>query len=218
MGTPPQTFTVIFDTGSADIWFPSSKCGTCGGDKFFSASASSSYRALEDANGDAASFEIVYGSGAVEGTVASETLGLGEFDIEDAVIGLVTSEDADMSQFGIQGICGLGFEGLAEVSTPTFTAALFAAYPDINRTFSIYLSSDPGDPAQQSFLMFGGYDLSIVGPEAKLYYTPVLRYQSLLTYWLVSLVQFSVTAGPGAVSSAGFDDDVALSLSLCDYG
>ena len=68
VGTPPQTVYVQVDTGSSDLWVPSTVCDSCSGKSQYDASSSSTSKK------QSGSFEIQYGDGStVSGPVYTET-------------------------------------------------------------------------------------------------------------------------------------------------
>lgn len=80
VGTPPQEFTVIFDTGSSNLVIPSKSCPTetCSDKPSYDSGKSSTYQA----NGE--EFHIRYGSGKFTGIWSSDTLSV---NIVDLMIG-----------------------------------------------------------------------------------------------------------------------------------
>lgn len=110
LGTPPQEFNVIFDTGSSNLWVPSSNCRSiaCFFHKKYDSSLSSTY----SKNGTA--FKIRYGSGPVEGYISKDTLTVGSMNIEEQLFGETTQEPGLVFAFGrFDGIFGLGYHEIA---------------------------------------------------------------------------------------------------------
>lgn len=93
LGSPAQTFNVIFDSGSANLWVASKDCSSsnCRSHPKYDSSASSTYAA----NGTA--FNIEYGSGACTGYISQDTINWAGLKLENQGFAEIT----DASGMGV---------------------------------------------------------------------------------------------------------------------
>merc|ERR1712013_399840 len=120
LGTPAQTFNVIFDTGSSNLWIPSTQCKSiaCRLHKKYDSSASSTYVQ----NGT--KLVLAYGSGSCDGILSKDTLTIGSTPVPGVTFGEMTKEGSVSFIAGkFDGILGLGFPEIAAdgVEPPFFT-------------------------------------------------------------------------------------------------
>ena len=175
IGTPGQTFEVIFDTGSSNLWVPATNCTNCGSKPKFNPTASSTYHA----NGE--KFYIRYGSGPVSGFVGVDNVGVGSLTatgVEFAEITDVSGLGAAFSVGKFDGIMGLAFETISVDHLPPVFVDLVKQGQVEEPVFGVYLSDASGSPGE---LTLGGVDNTKFTGE--LSYVPL----SSETYWEVAL-------------------------------
>ncbi|KAK1328915.1 hypothetical protein QTO34_011085 [Cnephaeus nilssonii] len=170
IGTPPQEFTVVFDTGSSDLWVPSVYCKSdaCQNHHRFDPAKSSTFRDLGEP------LTIQYGTGSMEGVLGTDTVIVSNIVDSQQTVGLSTVEPGDVftySQF--DGILGLAYPSLAsEYSVPVFDN-MMNRHLVAQDLFSVYMSRNgPG-----SMLTLGAIDPS--------YYTGSLHWVPITVqeYW-----------------------------------
>ncbi|BDA44683.1 Cathepsin E-B [Coccomyxa sp. Obi] len=200
LGTPPKQFTGCFDTGSSDTWVPSVACldPSCQSHDRFNPLQSSTFKSSATTDSPAASvlqrtsswgpFMVTYGTGQVAGTVAADTLTVGNITVKNQGFGLVLRASTDFLDISCDGLFGLGFPQISNLqTTPAFFNMLSDGQLD-QPVFTLYLNPDvTKEPAGE--LAFGTIDATrYVG---KLTYTPVVEKK----YWTVALsgVQISGT-------------------------
>ncbi len=90
IGTPKQNFTTVFDTGSSNLWVPSTLCSIfslgCDFHTQYNAKKSSTYTA----NGTA--FSIQYGTGALVGVISQDDVTLGGLTVKQQGFAQATKE------------------------------------------------------------------------------------------------------------------------------
>ncbi|XP_040988403.1 aspartic proteinase-like isoform X1 [Juglans microcarpa x Juglans regia] len=155
IGTPPQKFTVIFDTGSSNLWVPSSKCYfsvACYFHSKYKSSSSSTYKK----NGKPA--DIHYGTGAISGYFSQDHVKVGDLVVKGQEFIEATREPSItflVAKF--DGILGLGFQ---EISVGN---AVPVWYNMVNQglvkepVFSFWFNRN-ADEEEGGEIVFGGVD------------------------------------------------------------
>lgn len=108
LGTPPQKFQVVFDTGSSNLWVPSSKCSylsiACYLHSKYYAEKSHTYKE------DGREFAIQYGSGQLSGFLSQDVLTMGELKVQGQVFAEAVMEPSlAFIAARFDGILGMGF-------------------------------------------------------------------------------------------------------------
>jgi len=163
MGTPPQDFLILMDSGSADLWVGSEDCqsdgGGCGNHKFLGNQSSSSF--VDTGK----TFEVTYGTGEVSGDIVQDDITIAGLTLNAHTFGVATSETDDFSSDDtpFDGLMGLAQSSLSEQDTPTPIESLASAglVPDSIVSYKISRLADDKNDGE---ITFGALDTTKFDP------------------------------------------------------
>lgn len=150
VGSPPQYFKVVFDTGSGILWVPSDLCN---------GEACEEHNRLAEKNDksikkDDGYVHIKYGTGSMRGRRATDVVNVAGVNVEKQDFLLSTDENGNVFRNGrFDGVMGLGKEKLAGIlargddgrGTPFYINAI-ANKALAEPKFSIFVSAAMGKP------------------------------------------------------------------------
>lgn len=188
VGTPAQSYNLVLDTGSADIWIASTN---------YTPSQSSTFVNQTTA------FSIEYGSGDVSGYVGTDTFSVAGHTVEGQTFAVGTSVSSDLEDGTTEGIMGLAFQTLsvnnAEPIWQSSGESEFSFYLERAQTTST--SNDgsgsgsgsgnggPGIPGKRAYSSEseGGY-FTLGGRNSSLYQGDI-NWSDVVSkgYWLITL-------------------------------
>uniref|UniRef100_A0A7N4UX75 Gastricsin n=1 Tax=Sarcophilus harrisii TaxID=9305 RepID=A0A7N4UX75_SARHA len=188
IGTPPQNFLVLFDTGFSNLWVPSIYCQSQACSEYSRyPSQSSTY----STNGQ--TFSLQYGSGSLTGFFGYDTITVQGIKVPNQVFGLSENEPGtNFVHAQFDGIMGMAYPALAVGGATTALQGMLQQNILTNPIFSFYLGVDNN--------LYTG----------QIYWAPVT--QEL--YWQIGIQEFSIGGQATGWCSQGCQAIVDTGTSL----
>ncbi|KAM6310966.1 gastricsin [Podargus strigoides] len=193
MGTPPQNFLVLFDTGSSNLWVPSTYCQTaaCSNHAEFNPNDSSTFIS----NGQ--TYTLSYGSGALTVVLGYDTLTIQSITVTNQEFGLSESEPTEPFYYAdFDGIMGMAYPSLAVGGTPTALQGMLQQNQLTEPVFSFYFSRQP-TYNYGGELILGGVDSQFF--QGSIVWAPVTQQ----LYWQIAIDEFAIGGSATGLCSQG---------------
>jgi len=205
IGTPPQHFKVIFDTGSGNLIVPSSQCNSAGCKPHtkYNSKSSTTSAVIQNEKGEG-NAEISFGTGNIAGDFYRDKMCIGEsLCIDSNFIAADQESTEPFQEIPFDGIMGLGFKDLSMGKGFNIIDDLSEGgmLPGGQTTF--YLT-DGGD----SEVTFGGYKSEYLASD--ILWAPV----DLESYWQVSIDDITFDNQPKKLCGDGCNVAVDTGTSM----
>ncbi|MBN3311784.1 CATD protein, partial [Atractosteus spatula] len=178
IGSPPQNFSVVFDTGSSNLWVPSVKCSfldlACWFHHRYDSRKSSSYVQ----NGT--EFAIQYGRGSLSGFISQDTVTVCLAIPAQQFAEAVKQPGLAFALARFDGILGMAYPSISVDGVPPVFDTAMANKLLPQNIFSFYINRDQTGPVGGE-LVLGGVDPSFY--QGELHYVNVTR----KAYWQIAM-------------------------------
>ncbi|KAK7023342.1 acid protease [Favolaschia claudopus] len=197
VGTPPQTFQLVLDTGNADIVVGGMGCIHCipGVTALYDPTKSST------AVNKSTPITLRLGSGTIQGVVFTDTISLGSYTVLDAGFLQATQMTGGLFDAPTSGLFSLGFPGLSVIKMPTFWQSISDPVSSPGE-MSFWLARVAGAANKQALepggvFTFGGTNASLFTGDIE--FLPLAGGNS---YWTLNVSALTVQGRTLSVTSA----------------
>jgi hypothetical protein len=196
IGTPPQPFSVVFDTGSGNLIVPASDCDSdaCMNHKSFDRAMSTSAREMNCDGSEIGpdgpdSVTITFGTGEISGPCIEDKVCVGGACSRGIFIDSDTESDQPFSTFTFDGVLGLSLPPMAQSPAFSLMARLRNDSSLQSPIFSVFLSNDDSEVSEVTFGEVKHDHLA-----SKLFWVPVSRKDT--GYWEVRIEDITLDNKP----------------------